>query len=272
VQAIGSHVADADEREFLSLYWMAMLNDLYTYEARQPFPDAEIQRRAESLLARVPEHPQAALLRRWMGVLRPSTVGMGWDFRFGLDLLTGDLDSRFNNAHNFALNLYTTYRRWMFLGTFRGHEAKLSGDLAHADSVWRQGESISSLMVGPHLGYMVIDLPAYRVIPTAGVQLSSIGYAEKKDGKSTITRTSWFLQPTFELNMDLKLNFKAQAQAPRPVAGEAERWSAERHGYWLVRGTVGYSPMGYGPVITSQGSIWYFSLAFGGFMQAARYE
>ena len=266
---ITSQVIDAEEREFLALYWMAMLNDYYLFEARSPFDPMEVEQRADSLLARRPDHPRIALLRIWAREYVPSKTGLGFVVQGGPNRLSGELDKRFTRPWNFALRIDITSKRFMYAFCLRMLEADLAQDMEHGDSLWQKGQRVGSTMIGTQLGYMIVDRPAYRIIPSAGIHLAGVVYRSKDDEES---RTQRFVQPTIELNLDLKMNFKAQAEARRAGPLDRERWSPRRHGYWLLRATAGLAPLGFGPVISPQGSIVYFSIGAGGFMQAAAYR
>ena len=265
---INTQVADAEDREFLGLYWMAAVNTWYAYEARPPFDEADVQQRAHALLARRPDHPQFMLLRLWAREYVPGKRGFGFSLQGGGNRLGGELEQQFASTWNFGLRLDMTYKRLMYSFNLRTLQADLAADMPHGDSLWEKGQAVTCTMLGMQLGYMLVDRPAYRIMPTAGIHLARDHYSP--DEEQSITKG--FVQPTLDLVMDLKLNFKAQAEARRAAPTDTERWSPRRHGYWLLRGSVGYAPLGFGPVIGPQGSILYWSIGIGGFMQAASYR
>ena len=250
---------NSQDREFLSLYWMATINSLYNFPIDTIFNQEDINRRSNALLDADPAYRYAPVIKSNIRrQFKPSRIGIGCAFLGGPNLMLGGLNKHFMNSSNFGVNLDVTYQRWMFRFTGMNLDSKLKTDLLVDTAVWQGSKDVSGPSYGGAVGVVMFDDRTGRLVPSIGLLSMRIAYEENKDER---IETASFAQPTVELMYDLKLDFLKPSKNQ-----EAQRtlWTRQEEAYWLLRFRAGFAPMGYGPNIGPQGSTLFFSIGIGG--------
>lgn len=267
LESLQGSAMNSQDREFLSLYWMATINSLYNFPVDTIFNQEDIDRRSNVLLAADPAFRYAPIvktdIRRQFKLAR---TGIGFAFLGGPNVMLGDLNKQFTNSSNFGINIDVTFDRWMFRFVGMGLDSKLKTDLLVDTAVWHGSKDVFGPSSGGSIGRVLLDDRLGRLVTSIGVSSMRLVYEENKDEK---IETASFVQPTVELMYDLKLDFLKPSKNQ-----DAQRtlWTRKEEAYWLLRFRAGFAPVGYGPNIDPQGSIVFLSIGIGGFWRPVRLD
>jgi hypothetical protein len=258
LENVAQAIRNPYQREFLQLYWMMMLNDLYIQKgskytlANAVFDPTVIQQRVEALLADVPDHPHGDFLRRgkFHGRYELSDWGMDLSMIAGPCVPIRPSNELFFGGSNFSFGLAGTYRRWILTADVLNISSRLRKTWSTGTIVLDQGKHVSMTMLGGSFGHVFMDKGPVRIIPALRFGHGYLTWKDEVDDE--IIDLGSLFHPAAEVTFDLRL-----------TQTKAVRDPDLKDGYIVAKIRFGYSPWGFGPSFEPQGGLLYFGIGLG---------
>jgi len=178
----------------------------------------------------------------------------------GLGFMTGNAKENFHCDCFANIGIIYSRDKIHYILRMTGMSGNLKKDLSFG-SEWKQNYDFNSMDFELAMGYQVIDIKRFNVIPMISGGLKSFNVRENYE--ANVTRTKFTGTISAALAIDLKLHSPIKAKNKYPGSDFTIQ-------YWYIRLIGGIYPQYFDKPLDVNGGIYYLNISIGGYFKPRR--